>query len=61
MADYKKSELLIRLGEYKEGADRELDVAVKKRESISDLLRQASGDFMPWERTRDALQQLAMA
>jgi len=61
MADYKKSELLIRLGEYKEGADRELDVAVQKKEPISDLLRQASGDFMAWERTRDAMQQLAMA
>ena len=59
MAEYKKSELLIRLGEYREGIDRDLDKAVAKRESIRALLRQASMDFVTWEQTRESMRQVA--
>lgn len=41
MAAYRKSELLVRLGEYQAGHDAELDEAVAKQEAISAFLRQS--------------------
>lgn len=58
MAEYKKSELLIRLGEYKEGIDRELDEAVRKRHSINSLLRQSSDACHAWDATIHQLREM---
>jgi type III secretion protein N (ATPase) len=58
MSEYKKSELLIRLGEYKEGVDRELDEAVRKRPSIHSLLRQSSHVCNPWDATMSLLREM---
>jgi ATP synthase in type III secretion protein N len=58
MADYKKSELLIRLGEYRPGIDPELDEAVRKKAPIAQWLSQASHDARTWESTQYAMQQL---
>jgi ATP synthase in type III secretion protein N len=61
MADYKKSELLIRLGEYRPGVDRELDEAVRKREPIREWLCQASDDVRAWESTAASMRRLVEA
>jgi ATP synthase in type III secretion protein N len=61
MADYKKSEMLIRLGEYRPGLDKELDQAVNKKDAIGDLLRQVSHDRRSWQRTFDAMRQLTLS
>ena len=59
MAAYKKSELLIRLGEYREGTDPELDEAVAKQGAIRDFLRQPRHDPTALTRTLERVQLLA--
>ncbi|HEX7814809.1 FliI/YscN family ATPase [Dyella sp.] len=58
LAAYKKSELLIRLGEYRQGADAELDRAVERRPSIQHFLQQPLGEATEWEAMRDRLAEL---
>ncbi|RDS82781.1 FliI/YscN family ATPase [Dyella monticola] len=58
MADYRKSEMLIRLGEYRQGSDRELDQAVLKKDAIGDLLRQPSHEHRDWQKTITSLNML---
>ena len=59
MAVYKKSELLIRLGEYREGVDPELDEAVAKQAAIRDFLRQSRRDSTALDDTLERMRLLA--
>jgi type III secretion protein N (ATPase) len=61
MAAYKKSELLIRLGEYRAGTDPELDQAVARQDAIRAFLRQARQEAATLDQTREALRLLAAA
>jgi type III secretion protein N (ATPase) len=58
MADYKKSELLIRLGEYRPGIEPALDEAVRKKEPLAQWLSQPSRQARTWESTQASMRQL---
>lgn len=49
LAKYKEVELLIRIGEYKKGNDREIDCAVENIESINRFLKQKTDECVPFE------------
>lgn len=55
LAIYEENEELIRLGAYKKGADRQVDIAIDLRDKINALLRQDRADFTPYS---DAVQML---
>ncbi len=61
MSKFDEMDMLIQMGEYKSGADAFADEAVAKNERIRDFLGQATEDLWPYERTVQALQQLAGA
>jgi flagellum-specific ATP synthase len=60
MAAYREVEDLIQIGAYARGANHEVDVAVEYWPRINELLRQASGESDPLERTRERAIKLAM-
>ncbi len=55
LANYKKNELLIRIGEYKAGSDKNADFALKYIDKVNRFLRQQIEDKAPME---DSLRQL---
>jgi len=55
MAAYKRSEILIKIGEYKKGADAVIDEALDKWPRIMQFLRQGTREFTDFE---DTLKQL---
>lgn len=57
LANYKKNELLIRIGEYKPGSDKAADFAIKYIDKVHRFLRQAVDEACSFEET---LQQLKM-
>ncbi len=57
IANYKKNELLIRIGEYKPGSDKAADFAIKYIDKVNRFLRQAVDEACSFEET---LQQLKM-
>lgn len=57
LANYKKNELLIRIGEYKPGSDKAADFAIKYIDRVNHFLRQAVDEACSFENT---LQQLKM-
>ena len=57
LANYKKNELLIRIGEYKPGSDKAADFAIKYIDKVNRFLRQAVDEACSFEET---LQQLKM-
>lgn len=59
MASYQKSELLIRLGEYRTGNDVDLDTAVSKHSHILNLIHQKSDEFTKFEDTQELLRTLS--
>ncbi len=56
LANYKKNELLIRIGEYKPGSDKGADFAIKYIDKVNRFLKQQVGERSSFEET---LQQLA--
>ena len=58
MAKYAEVEILIKLGEYKPGGDKETDEAVKKIDQINAFLRQATQEKSTFEETLQKLQAL---
>jgi type III secretion protein N (ATPase) len=56
MAKYNEVELLVRIGEYKKGADPLADEAVAKIEKIRSFLRQPTHDLVPFEEMAKQLQ-----
>src|SRR5579863_4250902 len=60
LAGYKKNELLIRIGEYKPGSDKNADFALKHIDKVNRFLKQAVDDKAPYEETLRALKSLFM-
>jgi len=58
MASYKRSEILVKIGEYKKGADPLIDEALDKWPRILDFLKQGTNEFMTFEETQQKLQEL---
>lgn len=59
LAKYQEVELLVRIGEYKKGADRVTDEALEKNERINQFLKQSLGEKAPYEQTVQQLEALA--
>lgn len=59
LALYRDAELLIRVGEYREGRDAALDEAVRKRDRINRFLFDAGRNSCPFAETVAALEELA--
>lgn len=58
LANYKKNELLIRIGEYKPGSDKAADFAIKYIDKVNRFLRQAVDEACSFEETLQQLQLL---
>lgn len=58
MAKYNEVEILIQVGEYREGGDKLADEAVRKREMISGFLKQSSDHNIGWEELTQNLDQI---
>ncbi|MBV9559153.1 MAG: FliI/YscN family ATPase [Bradyrhizobium sp.] len=58
LARYNDVELLLRVGEYREGSDALADEAVVKIDSINAFLRQPSSDFVSMEETRRQMREI---
>lgn len=57
LANYKKNELLIRIGEYKMGSDKDADFAIRHIDKVNRFLRQAIDERSSFE---ESLKQLQM-
>lgn len=58
LANYKKNELLIRIGEYKPGSDKNADFALKYIDRVNRFLKQQVEEKAPMEETLKALRAL---
>jgi type III secretion protein N (ATPase) len=58
LANYKKNELLIRIGEYKPGSDKNADFALKYIDKVNRFLKQLVDEKCSFEETRRMLQTL---
>lgn len=58
LANYKKNELLIRIGEYKPGSDKDADFAIKYIDKVNKFLRQKVDEKAPFEDTKRQLLSL---
>jgi len=59
IAKYEEAELLLRIGEYKEGVDSLTDEAIAKRDRISSFLQQKFEDFFSYQESIRQLEELA--
>lgn len=57
LANYKKNELLIKIGEYKRGSDKDADYAIDHHDAVIRFLKQATDEKVTFEET---LQQLKL-
>lgn len=58
LANYKKNELLIRIGEYKPGSDKNADFAIKYIEKVNRFLKQKTDEKCTFEETLEQLKAL---
>jgi type III secretion protein N (ATPase) len=58
MAKYEEVELLVRIGEYKQGSDKLADEAVAKQEELVSFLKQPTDERSDFVRTIKALEAL---
>lgn len=58
LANYKKNELLIRIGEYKPGSDKQADFAIKYIDKVNRFLKQKVNEKCTFEETLQQLQTL---
>ena len=58
MSKYEDIELLVKVGEYKQGADPLADEAIQKIETIRSFLKQRTDELMPLDQTIAQLQQI---
>ncbi len=58
LANYKKNELLIRIGEYKAGSDKGADFAIKYIDKVNRFLKQQTDEFSSFEETLQQLKAL---
>lgn len=56
---YEENEELIRLGAYKKGADKEVDIAIDMKPKLDGFLRQDRTDFTPFQDSKKVLLSLA--
>ncbi len=54
----KENEVLIRIGAYQKGIDKELDEAVEKKKSLENFLKQSPNEIFTFEQTSDLLKNL---
>lgn len=59
LAKYQEIELLVRVGEYKEGADAKADESLAKIDVINNFLKQRTDEFEGLENTVEQMKQLA--
>jgi type III secretion protein N (ATPase) len=59
MAVYNEVELLVKIGEYKEGSDPRADRAIRKVDEIRSFLRQKTTELMPFDETIARLKKVA--
>lgn len=57
-AKYQEIELLLQVGEYRTGQDKEADLAIQNQPSMREFLQQPNGEFVGWGQTRDALRSV---
>ena len=58
LANYRKNELLIRIGEYKPGSDKQADFAIKYIDKVNRFLKQKVDEKCSFEETMEQLQAL---
>jgi type III secretion protein N (ATPase) len=58
LANYKKNELLIRIGEYKPGSDKNADFAIKYIEKVNRFLKQRTDEKCTFQETLEQLKAL---
>jgi type III secretion protein N (ATPase) len=58
LATYKKNELLIKIGEYKRGSDKNVDFAIDYVDKVNRFLRQAIDERSTWQETQQQLKAL---
>ncbi len=58
LATYKKNELLIKIGEYKRGSDKNVDFAIDYVEKVNRFLKQAVDEKSNWQDTQQQLKAL---
>nr|NGX52413.1 putative ATP synthase YscN [Candidatus Anoxychlamydiales bacterium] len=58
LANYKKNELLIRIGEYKPGSDKEADFAIKFIDKVNHFLKQSISEESSFDKTLNQLKEL---
>ncbi len=58
LANYKKNELLIKIGEYKRGSDKAGDFALDYIDKVNDFLKQGVDDKSTWEETITQMKRL---
>ncbi len=58
LANYKKNELLIRIGEYKPGSDKDADFAIKYIDKVNTFLKQNIDEKSSFEETLSRLKEL---
>jgi len=54
----KENEVLIRIGAYKEGNDKELDLAISKKEKMNDFLQQSPDEIISFKETKERLKEV---
>ena len=58
MSKYEEIELLVKVGEYKQGADPLADEAIRKIDAIRTFLKQRTDELVPLNQTISQLQQI---
>ncbi|MFA6118434.1 MAG: type III secretion system ATPase SctN [Parachlamydiales bacterium] len=58
LSNYKKNELLIRIGEYKPGSDKDADFAIKFIDKVNNFLKQSISEKSSFEQTLSKLKEL---
>jgi ATP synthase in type III secretion protein N len=61
MAKFDEMEMLVQMGEYRPGAEALADEAVQKNDMVRDFLNQATDDLWDYERSVNALAQVALS
>jgi flagellum-specific ATP synthase len=56
----KENEVLVRIGAYEKGNDKELDIAIAKKEKMNGFLQQAPEEIFDFEATVSELKQIVL-
>ena len=54
----KENEILIRIGAYEKGNDKELDLAISKKDEMNEFLRQNPDEIIDFEETKKRLKKI---